>query len=190
MDFNWVAEMRMRDKENAIKAKALCEALKKDERLTDILSIDDLPDNTWNFHVKFKKSGGVNVLSIAVPQNVHNTHYFETALLNDDKSDIIYNADYGYSDVRKFDTTEEIIEELIRPNTNPILNKANLPDPQLEASSTLPSPDSLEDKDKIIKLDWNYLSPNPNQYRSSDLQVQVADLMKRVAAIEAVLKIR
>jgi hypothetical protein len=119
---------------SAAKALTLCNTLKSEVRLDDILEINDPPADMWSFRIKYKhsKMDGINGLSISKV----NPNIIEVALLNCDTDELIYNSAYGYGDVKYFTNYEALVKEII--SLHNILRR---------------------DKQLII---WNSLTANPN----------------------------
>ncbi len=66
------------------------------------------------FQVSF--DGTKRGLSIAAPSDMIRSGcgYVETALIDTTTDELMYDGDLGYSDVRRFDSVDELYDELIR----------------------------------------------------------------------------
>lgn len=78
-------------------------------------------EKTFYFHVRFKipRYGGIYAISISYPPNINGnkdnniSSTIETAII-DGFGDLMYDDNYGYSDTCRFNTPDQIINEILR----------------------------------------------------------------------------
>jgi hypothetical protein len=101
----------------AYKTKEIYQQLKNVEQLKSILEINSLYNGVTSFQTKFKKTkSDFTALSIATPSDCD---YIEIALIG--KGGLVFHPEFGYEDIRRFESVDEIINEIIRLDTNPIM---------------------------------------------------------------------
>lgn len=111
-------EEMMEEQKCSTASKTLHDQLKNDNRLDSVIVFKP-HEGSFCFRVKFLNPiGEVHGISISYPMDVNKNKVeppkiIETALI-DEEEDICYNDDLGYDDVRRFDSVNNIVEEILR----------------------------------------------------------------------------
>lgn len=99
-------------------SRVLYDILKNDSRLNSVVVFEPHTGNHC-FRVKFSNPiGRVHGISISYPMDIYeNKHGYpstvETALI-DAEDNLCYVEELGYDDVHRFDSTDEIVKEILR----------------------------------------------------------------------------
>jgi hypothetical protein len=88
------------------RAQACLRDLKNSNQLDN--SKFDLPETCQMFNFRVKINNSRYSISVSIPPDMMIGNY-ETALFRDEE--LIYNEEWGYHDIKRFDTISELIEE-------------------------------------------------------------------------------